>query len=297
MTEDASQFLTERVHDTVADVIRSWQNNPALAPLWQKFDQAQDMQQCLDAHAEAMIARHFMHQGYSVAVADTSIRDRGICLEVSRQDEGIPLQVHVRRMWTRGRTNDEVYALRPLQLLERIERPLLVRLHLNHYPSESDAEAVAAELTTFLETAESGARLHLYDKQGFELGRCDVTKTNYLPHVRLVKYVSFSNRDQSRLLEKLYDAYAHFDDTHGTNSIILVTSSWAQDIESLQPALQTFWARNQHPLSRAVGWFHTVPRHQNLQAFKLWLRNGEAQNPLLQRLASTNDTADLAPTN
>ena len=292
MTDDATQFLTERVHPTVAKVIRNWQYDPALTPLWQKFEQAQDIQQCLDAHAEAMIVRHFMHQGYSVAIPDILIQDRGIVLIVTRQPEQEPpLLIHVRRMWTRGRTNDQVYDLRPLQLLERIERPLLVRLHLNHYPSGEEVEQVASKIRHFLETAENGARLNLFDKQGFELGRCDVTQTNYLPHVRLVKYVSFSNRDQSRLLEKLYDAYRYFEPNY--ENIVLVTSSWQQDIEALQPALQTFWAKNQHPLARAVGWFHTVPRHQNLQAFKLWLRHGETEHPLLQRLAATNDTTDL----
>lgn len=293
MTPDATQFLSERVHPTVADVMRSWQNNPALAPLWYKFEQAADIQQCLDAHAEAMVARHFMHQGYTVAVPDIPIQDRGIGLIVTQNPDAPtpPLLIHVRRMWTRGRTNDQVYDLRPLQLLERIERPLLARLHLNHYPSATEAEMVAQQLHQFLEKAENGARLNLFDKQGFELGRCDVTQTNYLPHVRLVKYVSFSNRDQSRLLEKLYDAYSHFEPNH--ENVILVTSSWQQDIESLQPALRTFWGKNQHPLARAVGWFHTVPRHENLQAFKLWLREGETDNPLVQQLVTTNETVNL----
>jgi hypothetical protein len=287
--QQAAQFLSERVHPTVADVFRSWQHNPDLRPLWQKFVTAQDQQQVLDAHAEGMIARHFMHQGYSVQVVDMPIRDRGLCLAVAHPEEGEPLWVHVRRMWTRGRTNDQVYNLRPLQLLERIERPLLARLHLHHYPTAVETDKLLTELEQFLTTGQDGHRRYFYDAQGFELGRCDLTKATYLTHVRLIKYVSFSNRDQSRLLEKLYDAYAHFSPDH--DNLIMVTSSWPQDIDAFQPALRTFWGKAQHGASTAVGWFHTLPHHQTLRAFKLWLRQGHPHNQLLQRLTTTNDTA------
>lgn len=292
MANGLDLFSKKLAPGVVAD-IESWKYDPELSKLRQKLCSIKDSQPFLDHYAEVVIARYLKQRSctltYEMPTANSRSADFGAYF-----GDNI-FFVHIKRLNFDCETEKENRIHTRLQSLRKIPRPIILTGSFGKCVTHAEMQEIYKRLVPFVRNADIGETISIEDATGQEVAEFEIGPNHSGKNVEPIVLMSVKCiDDQKRFYKKLTEAYEQFM-PEGLN-IILVTSSWKDDLEDFEAALlgttyevfdglpplgkvvkrgrksDGFWSDNKHSASYIVGWFSFSIKEETI-SFKMWYRD------------------------
>jgi hypothetical protein len=275
-------------------MIRSWQGDPELDPLYRRVQASKTRRGFLDCFAETLVAGHAKQAGCRVAVEVPTPNGRTVDLHVQKESKS--LFVHIKRLGGTQTTSRRLTISSRLRILEKINRPLVVKIRWHDGLDDSSMQAFVLAAGQFIERASLGDEHVVKDAQGTELGGVKIVAPNDEGRVSLVIGLPEGFVDHtSRIVRLIKRAQKQFMPKEA--NLVLVCTPQSTGVESVKSAFfgtheerwdahppkgsrvavgrsdDGVWSGNQHPESQLGGWFWLAPMHHQYQG-KFWVREG-----------------------
>jgi hypothetical protein len=290
--KSALDARADRLNPRVVEEIKSWSNHPELSKILRNLQAAQG-QHFFDFYAEAVVARHLLQKGCELAVELPTPSGRTADLQVSMG--GSRFYAHIKRLNADKESHKDIILLNRLQPLRSIRRPIILSGLFWRIPTDAEMREVYRQLKPFAERAEVGESIALNDGSGNDIAEFHIGGANGGTTLQFVINFGVTVLDENkRLYKKLSEAYKQF--MPGALNVILVTSSFADDIKDFESALlgdtyedytvtpykkartnNGFWSADKHPESNIAGWFNFDCRNDYIN-FRMCYR-GNCQVP------------------
>jgi hypothetical protein len=272
----------------------AWASDPELSKLFGKL-KSQNGAQWQDHYAEAIIARHLLHEGCELKVEVTTPKGKSADFKASKSDEFF--FAHIKRI----AVNDVTHAYKSwcykqfekLKNLEKIQLPMAVIVNLKTGLTDIQSVEFVNSAKPLIERAtKNGEQFKVRDKGGNELGECEVYFPVNSNHVLLCPDSPHEPvpRDSERLMNRLKKAYKQFMPRvinvilfcgEGINrdefesalngEFTMVRDSVTNQFVKTQKRQNGFWSGKNNSESNLAVWFEV---HDDEVDFKLWIREG-----------------------
>lgn len=299
---DGLEIFADRLNPDVVEVVRSWDGDHALADLQLSLRGHTDLKPFLDAYAEAVVARHLLERGCTLAIEVPTPSGRACDFEVVAGDEIFYL--HVKRVHNDRPAHRRLTISSRLRMLERVRRPYVVSVRWQEGTTDSQMQRLVREAAEFIAHARVGDELLVRDDDGSEIGGVLVVAPASGRHVSLTIGLPTGYIDEAPRMRKLLRrAYRQF--MPRAANVILLCSSQADEHEDFETALlgsheerwdahpppgrrvahgradDGFWANHRYESSASAGWFALDTRAGTL-GVRMWHRDRPAPRPALR---------------
>jgi hypothetical protein len=276
----------------IVGMIRSWQGDPELEPLYHRLQARKKRRGFLDSYAEAQVALQARKQGCSLQVEVPTPSGKTCDLLLERN--GVKLFVHVKRLSGRRPTHKRLKISSRLRILECIEKPWVVKVRWNEVLDDKLMQEYVTSAAAFIETARLGDEYVVRDTQGVEIGGVKIMAPNDERRVLLVIGLPTGFVDESpQIVRLLKRAQKQFMPKEA--NLILVCTPTVQGANDMESALlgshverwdekpkkgarvahgrsdDGFWDTTHMAESHMAGWFWLAPMSGVYQG-KMWIR-------------------------
>jgi hypothetical protein len=310
MTQRATgegQFsLESRLNATVVRDIQSWVDDPELRRLHASLHAHSDERTFLNAYAEAMVARHLIARECELRFEVPTPSGKRCDFQVSRSGETFFL--HIKRVNTDRPTHRSLPISSRLRILERIERPYVVKIRWHEHLTDRQMMRFVRQSQEFILQARVGDEAVVFDddEQRTELGGLRVLAPWEGAHVTLAIGLPTGFVDESLRMRRLMQRAQTQFMPRATN-VILLCSSHNDEVLDFETALlgthierwdrfpprgrrvahgrdeDGFWFGGRNEQSRAAGWFRFSLEAKSLQS-RLWMRDETMADSVLGTL-------------
>jgi len=286
-------------------MIRSWQGDVELDPLYRRVQASKTKRSFLDCYAETLVAGHARRLGCKVAVEVPTPNGRTVDLRIQKNDRS--LFVHVKRLGGTRTTSRRLTISSRLRILEKITRSFVVKIRWHDGLDDESMQTFVMAAGKFIERASLGDEHVVHTEEGEELGGVKIVAPNDEKRVSLVigfpdgfvdhteRVIRLIKRAQKQFMPKeanlvlvctpnvtgveyvksaFYGAHEERWDTHPPRGSRVAVGRSDDGV----------WHGNQCPESQLGGWFWLAPMHHQYQG-KLWVRQDCALHPEVSDLA------------
>ena len=172
---------------SVVDEIVSWEAHPELGKLFRKLQSLNDADKFLDHYAEALLARCFVHRGLNIEIE--AVTPNGKKADFRFIFDKQLVCVHLKRLRTETKIQEQLRISQRLFSLQKIRRPLAVSVRLFRRVNDLQAQLLYKEATRFVGLAQHGDLKRIVDLDGAELAECEIGPRVEAEHVLLAIHV------------------------------------------------------------------------------------------------------------
>jgi hypothetical protein len=268
--------FADLMHPAVAADIERWREDAALEKLFLALQGHTNRKSFLDVYAEALVARHLIQRGCSLAFEVPTPSGKACDFEV--RHDGEPFYLHVKRVDTDRPGRRKLTISSRLRNLERIKRPYVVSIRWHEGAGDEQMQRLVRSATEFILHARVGDELVVRDDRGREIGGVLIVAPWEGAHVSLVIGLPSGFIDETqRMRKRLKRAYQQF--MPKAWNVILICSSHLNEEDDFISALlgshverwdafpphgrriahgraaDGFWHGGRYADSRIAGWF------------------------------------------
>jgi hypothetical protein len=268
-----------KISPEISKDIQNWSNNPELSKLLQQLCSATDAQRFLDYLAEAMVARHLLKKKCELEYEVPTINNRTADFRINIDDK--PAYLHIKRLNVDANTTRDDKIMSRLQELRKIPKPVILITIFFRSISDKEMRDIYKITKNKICKDETGT-FQISDSSGGLIAECEIIPSPKVKKVQLIFSLSLRVlEDNKRFCKKLSEAYRQF--MRGETNIILVTSTWEDDIDFFKESLQDFWGNGKHLDSNITVWFYYSIKEDNI-TFKTYFRTDNEKAAYIKEL-------------
>lgn len=304
-TQGLDAFAND-LNPAIVGMIRSWQGDSELDPLYRRIQASKTRRGFLDCFAETLVASQARSAGCNVSVEVPTPNGRTVDLRIQKNNRS--LFVHIKRLGGTRTTSRRLTISSRLRILEKITRSFVVKIRWHDGLDDNSMQKFVLAAGKFIERASLGDEHVVLNDAGEELGGVKIVAPNDEGRVSLVigfpdgfvdhtqRVIRLIRRAQMQFMPK--EANVVLVCTPNVTGVEYVKSAFFGAHEERWDALPPrgsrvalgrsddgIWHGNHFPESQVGGWFWLAPMHHQYQG-KLWIREGSLLQPEVADLAS-----------